>query len=180
MDCPVCRFWAREINLTAPHHPTCPLRGGDPLSARLREIAAGLEVPGEASTLMRAAADELDRLKAEADTREVVGKVDFIPPYRERRRVDFRSMRFVYLEQLDPEISKRAKELSELMDRKVRELIERIPPETFKFPEQTREQIKKDLQAAQAAGWTVTPSHDELKLNVGAAADADEPIIRDG
>jgi hypothetical protein len=48
------------------------------------------------------------------------------------------------------------------------------------YPELPREEIKKSLQEFRAAGWTIMPSHDELKLDVGTAADADEPIIRDG
>jgi hypothetical protein len=48
------------------------------------------------------------------------------------------------------------------------------------YPELSREEIKKSLQEFRAAGWTIMPSHDELKLDVGAATDADEPVIRGG
>jgi hypothetical protein len=54
------------------------------------------------------------------------------------------------------------------------------PVAELRDPELSREEIKKSLQEFRAAGWTIMPSHDELKLDVGTAADADEPVIRDG
>lgn len=75
MNCPVCRFWAREADLTAPHHPTCPLREDSPLSEKLRGLAQ-MDRPFIEGAIMNAAADELDRLRAAVDAREVVGTVN--------------------------------------------------------------------------------------------------------
>jgi hypothetical protein len=195
MACKVCEFWAREGDFESEHHSTCP-------HALLAERLRGIQVKTAYETTIRnAAVDELERLKAAEIVGRVNedGKVDFIPPYRNRRRVDFGSMRLVYPEQFDPEVRKRAKELSELMDRKVRELIEGIPPEILKSPEQTREQIKKDLQAARTAGWVVLDPGLSLEVRDSsvtvsklpdepvtisdyrtAPPDADEPVIRGG
>jgi hypothetical protein len=174
MACKVCEFWAREGDFKSGHHPTCP-------HASLAERLRGIQVKTAYEAAVRdAAVDELERLKAA----EVVGRVNengsvsidleacYGPsPLREAYRA------FAVGEaakQLQQEWLNKLTPVGKDFDRNWKPVAELC------YPELSREEIEKSLQEFRAAGWTITPSHDELKLDVGAAADADEPVIRGG